>query len=303
MKTNTSTVALKALTFRQKQSIAIAVVSVLLMSLGTIAPQIDFSASNITAGLAVLILLFGVPHGGLDLDLASRRWPLSTNIQKLLFCCAYLAIVAVAIGFWFALPILGLVSFMVLSVWHFGADWTDYVRVAHSRVTAVWVLTIPALLHPQEFLSILEVLMIRGDIAQMYVTVSAFVGLTSSIFLLMVFAKHFQIHFVLEVFSLAMILLYSNILVFFTAYFCLIHSARYLHRYTKHINRDTRAVSQQSSMMLLATIVLGAGLYYATGQIGVSVSIYAWIFIGLFALTVPHMVLVERLFKSESSDD
>jgi Brp/Blh family beta-carotene 15,15'-monooxygenase len=101
----------------------------------------------------------------------------------------------------------------------------------------------------------------------------------------------------LEFISLFILAYFTSPLLYFTLYFCLLHSPRHLSEL--FIAAPTLEHSRMLRMMLiytLATLVLlgGLGWYWAT--LPTSTLILRLIFIGLAAVTVPHMLLIGAAF-------
>ena len=73
--------------------------------------------------LGGFILFFGVPHGALDFDLASRKMPLRTSTGKLGFILLYSLLATICVVLWYFLPAFILCLFLAISIWHFATDW------------------------------------------------------------------------------------------------------------------------------------------------------------------------------------
>jgi beta-carotene 15,15'-dioxygenase len=84
-------------------------------------------------------VLFGLPHGAYDFwilfKVSNTRNRISIKLLSNLLC--YLLIAVSIVGFWYIFPKIALVSFLFLSVWHFGSG--D--AVWENRSTINWILT------------------------------------------------------------------------------------------------------------------------------------------------------------------
>ncbi len=78
---------------------------------------------------------------------------------------------------------------------------------------------------------------------------------------------------------------------FFTLYFCLQHSPRHL----LAVARGERLEHVATAALLLTalTLVLGWGVYQVLPDQGWQQGLLQTLFVGLLALTVPHMILIE----------
>jgi len=88
-------------------------------------------------------------------------------------------------------------------------------------------------------------------------------------------------------------------LLLFTIYFCCLHSLRHFSATIRSIPRAGRALA--IAALLSGVVVLAAGSFLQTvaneGPDALARGLAQTIFIGLAALTVPHMILVDRYNK------
>ena len=77
----------------------------------------------------VLMVIFGVPHGALDGAIIFQAF--STRRRRLVLLLGYLLLSALCVLLWLAAPTLCLAIFLVLSVWHFGHS--DQARAGQVR--------------------------------------------------------------------------------------------------------------------------------------------------------------------------
>lgn len=77
----------------------------------------------------VLMVVFGVPHGALDGAIIFQAF--STPRYRLVLLLGYLMLSAFCVLLWLAAPTLCLAIFLILSVWHFGHS--DQARVGQVR--------------------------------------------------------------------------------------------------------------------------------------------------------------------------
>ena len=250
--------------------------------------------------LGVLIMLFGVPHGALDFDLATRKIPLHTRTQKCGFMFLYSLLASTCVVLWYYLPALMLCVFLAISIWHFAADWELYLPTYLCLLTALWILTLPALLQPEVFINILSMLWISSKEGHFLQWVFSLISVICTLVLLLnwrtLINKGYS--YVFELIAYLLLLTFSHVLVFFTLYFCIIHSASYLMRYYRNITQQKIYLIMQISGIMLLTVILGAGIVFFSQSYGIETHFYTWLFVGLFALTTPHMLLVEKYFKA-----
>ena len=114
-----------------------------------------------TAIAATLILLCGVPHGTLDVEIAATRFGRQERGDKLKITAAYAVCAAAMAVLWAILPSLALVVFLVLSIIHFGADWRAGVDPFFAMMVGWALIALPALAHPAQVATIFETL--TGD--------------------------------------------------------------------------------------------------------------------------------------------
>ena len=68
--------------------------------------------------------LFWLTHGAVD-TLVAHKLKLTKNPFRLAgFLVAYLGLAAVAVAFWLVAPTAALLTFLLISAWHFGGDWS-----------------------------------------------------------------------------------------------------------------------------------------------------------------------------------
>lgn len=76
------------------------------------------SGAGVTLVACLAILMFGLPHGTLDLEIIRTRWH-SPITQMVPLLAVYLALAAAMFGLWQFDPVLALGAFIAVAVVHF----------------------------------------------------------------------------------------------------------------------------------------------------------------------------------------
>ncbi|MBJ3764559.1 Brp/Blh family beta-carotene 15,15'-dioxygenase [Maribius pontilimi] len=263
-----------------------------ILSMGIIQPDLTAQAFILVA----LVAVFGLPHGALDLPIAQKLWPLEGWRGTLRFSTLYLGIAGLVLIFWIIAPGAALVAFLAYSSVHFSADWDD--SPAILRWTGgIATIAAPALFHRHEVMQIFGYLAPPSS-AEPVATGLAALGVAALIGLAGALALRSDLRgrAALEQGTLWVAALSLAPILYFVVYFCALHSVRHM---TEALDwTKDRRTAAWTAVLLSGLTVVAAGvasmLIRASDPISIEDTISKTVFIGLAALTVPHMLLVDR---------
>lgn len=252
--------------------------------------------------LAPLVAVLGLPHGALDLPIAEALWPLDGWRGKLRFALCYLGLAAVVIGLWLVVPGLALLAFLAYSALHFADDWQG--APAPLRWTGgLATVGAPALWHRAEVADLFGHLA-PPPAAGFAADALAIAGAAALLALLaaLILARQCRGRAALEQLMLWAAAMVLAPLVYFMVYFCALHAIRHFTSAITSIERPRRSII--TAVTLSALVVVAATLaafhLHSTRLVAVDEAVLKVVFIGLAALTVPHMILVHRFHHRQA---
>ena len=250
--------------------------------------------------LAPLVAVLGLPHGALDLPIAEALLPLTGWRRKMAFAAGYLGCAGAVIAIWLLAPGAALAMFLGYSALHFSEDWAQaWAPLRWSGGAAT--IGAPALLHHGEVAAIFAVLAPDG-VAGVIADAAALVGVLALVGLVVacLLGAKARGPSALEQAILWIAALALPPLMYFAVYFCALHSVRHFTATMRGIANGRLAMAVAVTLSAMVTLIaLVSLLYGSTGQ-GADMTdrIIRIVFIGLAALTVPHMILVDRFVRT-----
>ncbi|KQV25942.1 Brp/Blh family beta-carotene 15,15'-dioxygenase [Yonghaparkia sp. Root332] len=246
------------------------------------------------AAIAILAALLGIPHGALDPLVARRlglwRGPVGFGVFNLVYTAAAVAV----IGLWLVAPLPSLVLFLVVSAVHFGGDWMRERSPWLRSLAGAALLSLPAFRDEDAVAGLYATL--AGEGARSVAAAQAAIGLPLLVLLLglAVLAARRAPHEAVELGLVALLALTTPPLVFFIVYFCTLHSARHLREGFVEERAQPRRLT--ALVVVAYTVIpLAAAALFLTATAGTASlddQLLRVVFIGLAALTVPHMALI-----------
>lgn len=244
--------------------------------------------------LGIVIALFGLPHGALDPWIAERIGLNNTPQQTFVFNAGYLAIAALVILFWWWFPALSLIVFLSISAWHFSADWVPSLSMPTRLIAGALLLLMPIGFHTEAVEMIFQQLSGTegGKLAVILALPAWLLGTTMALMTAATAWKR-QWQTSLEFLSLTALAYFTPPLLYFTLYFCLLHSPRHLYGvFSAAPTAIHPRLMRMTVVYTLATLLLLGVLWWLWPSLPIDALILKFIFIGLAAVTVPHMVLI-----------
>ena len=256
-----------------------------------------------------LVIIIGLPHGAFDAAISLSMISSKKKITRFTgILLSYLLLAVLVILVWKQFPEISLLIFLIISVMHFGmADFSAYPTklkwphiITHGGIVAILL----PIVNKQEVMQLFSIL-----------TNSEAPLLWNSLTILFVFwfisgilhlheTLRFKHHIInLELFSLILLAYFAPPLVTFAVYFCFIHSRRHFTFVWGQLQQISTKKMIISSAVILSSSswMLGGGLYwYLNLNMTASDAALQTIFIGLAALTVPHMMLIDLVFRPYS---
>lgn len=252
------------------------------------------------AALAPLVALLGVPHGALDHRLAGLLWPLGTPRQHLAFLAGYLGSAAAVLVLWIAAPAAALALFLGYSALHFSDDWRGELPFAGRALAGLAIVAAPAAAHGPEVAAIFSGLAPPGGAAAVASALGrAGEAALPALALLVAIETRRRPALALELASIAAAALLLPPLAYFAVYFCGVHSPRHLLSASAALGLGPARGALAAlpiTLVTLAGAAVAAAVLSARGAAADAVTLKA-VFIGLAALTVPHMILVDRVWQ------
>lgn len=260
--------------------------------------------------LGVAVCLVGVPHGGLD-SVTGKQWlaPLVGGHWSWLFLSGYLAIAALVVLGWIAVPLWTAILFYLVSAWHFGWEddesrsrmrlWNHLVAIASGGLV-IWI---PALCRPLEMRRLLEWIVPTsmptsgGEIVSVAIVLSwIFLPIAVADFGFsvanMVSGKLSPEPRLARNLLLVVLFASTPILLSFGLYFCGWHSIRGLGQLQKEHRMSRRELFFAVLPLSLGAIGMAgiAACFWSSGR-ELSAELSRSLFIGLSAIAVPHLLL------------
>jgi Brp/Blh family beta-carotene 15,15'-monooxygenase len=244
--------------------------------------------------LAALVVVVGLPHGALDPWLAEQAGLAQTKSRAFGFNVLYLLAAAVIVMIWMWLPVLSLAVFLGISAWHFSSDWQCDMGLPPRLAAGVLLLLMPIGFHPDNVAMLFAHLSGPGGhtLAQALALPPwlLMVGMLGLVVLAM-----WQRHWLtaLEYLSLLLLAYVATPLVYFVLYFCALHSLRHLAGLFRRAPAvDRPRMWRMTLTYTVATVGLTAILWLLWSHLPLDTLILKLVFVGLAAVTVPHMILI-----------
>lgn len=270
----------------------------LLAAIGMMAP-VDLAA------LAAVVVI-GLPHGALDGAIAIHLGFARRVVPFLSFLSLYVTLAALVVGAWLLAPTICLFGFLIISMLHFGtgdarhgAGW-----LRSAEITAHGGLVIAGIsqMHRREV-----------DIVFRYLTgqdttllwqgidmLTVIVGLAILICAAQALWYRKWRSTALELGALAVLFALTPPLVGFAVYFCCVHSARHVAGILDSLRREMSRfamINQAAAFTLASWVAGGLAIWWFADASNPQPVVLRVVFIGLAALTVPHMILVDGFFR------
>lgn len=244
--------------------------------------------------LALGVIILGLPHGALDPAIAGRAGLIKSAASLWAFNAAYTGVVLGVIALWWLAPVFSLILFLAVSAWHFAGDWRGTLPLWAQGVGGAGLLLLPIIFHTQEVANIFALL--SGPGGAVVAEILSHLGWWVPLAMLCVagFAlMRQQWSSAMELTALVLIGIFAPPLVFFIIYFCSLHSPRHLR---EHFQRAHKSEHKRLWRMLIvytsATLLLIIPMLWLWSSVSLSESIVRMVFVGLAAVTVPHMMLM-----------
>jgi|TARA_B110000879_G_scaffold184552_1_gene244278 Brp/Blh family beta-carotene 15,15'-monooxygenase len=254
---------------------------------------------DLTTQLLMLVpsvAILGLPHGAFDLPIAKSLWPLNGWRGHARFVLLYIGLAVLLICIWIVFPGPALFAFLIYSGVHFSGDWED------TSGTLRWtggIATVgaPALFHREEVASIFAYLAPEptANFAATLLALSGAGALAFSV-ALVAYQPSLRTRAAVEQGVLWIAAACLAPLVYFIVYFCTLHSVRHFTdaiTFIEHKRQAMRVAVGLSIVTILASFI-GFAIMQKLGADDLKKSVLQIVFIGLAALTVPHMILIDR---------
>ena len=244
-----------------------------------------------------LVLLAGIPHGAADI-LIARRMIRSNYLWLSLFSISYLFIAAFIVVIWFLVPLSSLIMFLIISISHFGLMDTKKTKTLPFRYLRVIIygstpIIIPATFHTIDVNNLFALLIFEEHTVLATFIANLFpIWFLSCVIFFVTGGKSLKYQF-LEILIFAIVLAYLPPLWGFAIYFCLVHSSRHI----LHLLNSLGSLKYNDYVLLLVTVLASIlailiGAFHFTNN-SFDIGIIRATFIGLAALTIPHMLLID----------
>ena len=243
------------------------------------------------------LLLVGLPHGTLDINLLTRYLTQRKKAATVLVFI-YLSLAVAMFVAWATVPIIALVMFLIISVVHFAEDWAEGDNSFFAIGTATALLTLPTLLH----LDLMRVLFVdltgRAAAAQIaaVMLLLAPIALSAALAGLISEYRARRLDTVVTSVTTLSAMLFLPPLLGFALYFCIFHSPRHLVGGLREFQAEAPQLVKRAVVPLtLAAFGIAALVYGALQRGTLGAHAVSAAFVTLSILTVPHM-LVPKIF-------
>jgi Brp/Blh family beta-carotene 15,15'-monooxygenase len=263
--------------------------------------EVQLSQSTQMAALLIAVALTGLPHGALD-PLVARRAKLWRRGSGLLaFSLLYVFIAGAVFYLWIQFPGTTLAILLALSVWHFSGDWRSALPRSLCIAAATAVISAPAFWHRSEVIELFNYL--APAHAQLLASFMYFLTPISLLSLAIVLVRarkktpkvEMSTPLLIELGVLMLAAALLSPLMYFLVYFCLLHSPRHLLAVTKGFERIE--IISYGIIFTLLSLSLALVTFFLLPDTGPDERLAQILFIGLLALTVPHMLITEHAGK------
>lgn len=282
----------------------IKIIATLIVILTCYIPLIDFQ--NIIAIL--MILSIGLLHGACDITLINHKTNNMKNKKKIIFIIFYLLVAFLAFLLVYNLPIIGFISFLLISSYHFGEQHlhekilNSKFRFFHFLIYGFLIFILMIYYNKSFVINVLNQIL---DTNTNNLPFDFFLFL--SLFLIFLFwiidYKRLKFSIIKEILYLILlsILFYSsNLIVSFGVYFVLWHSIPSI---LDQINFLYNEISYRSILLYLKK----SGSYWIISILGLIFLVYYQDFIGedfykfiysfSAAITIPHIFLINNILS------
>ena len=249
---------------------------------------------QVTMIAALFIVIVGVPHGTLDIEIASVRFGKSSVAGKITILSGYLACAAGMAFCWFIAPAIALTLFLIISIVHFGLDWRGGADPFLAMMVGWALIAMPALSHPQEVSDIFALLTgspTGSTISALLACAAAPAALGSLVFAFWAF-KNNERQNAVDVVACMAAAVFLPPLVAFAIFFCGLHSPRHM----AEAMRESAGISAAKKIVIITAVFLlslaiGVLLFFGQNDLQVESGVIRTAFILISILTVPHFVL------------
>ena len=246
--------------------------------------------------LALVILFLGVPHGALDTLYVRHFFRMHSYWAWAAFALAYVGLAAMVVSVWIATPLIFLVSFLGVSAFHFSGDPVVHTPPIFRVIYGGAVIVFPALLHAQEVTALFSMLA-GAEAAAISADALHWTAYPWLLATLLVAARHAKKNVVtsLELLSVSALAIVVSPLLAFSMYFCGMHGLRHILRTRELVeHKSFRHLFHAALPPFLLTLTGAAAGWYFLKDASLDTRVMQLVFVSLAALTVPHMMLVDR---------
>ena len=255
----------------------------------------------------ISIIVFGIPHGGLDAAISRKKGWSATKINTVYFHVFYLILTLLIITLWYFLPLFSLILFLAISAFHFGysdLNSSKDIRIATLISHGGLVPIIIPYFQTDLVLEFFSILSGQENAVTVISIINYLIFPWAGFFLIYTFNVIKNKTYSSSYASLLLIVILAWIfppLVSFSIYFCVIHSPRHIFLILNEMSSQERlrAVKETILYSLIAFLFMFMVGYYLADSYIITDSIIKVVFIGLAALTVPHMILIDYINSSE----
>tara|TARA_B100000900_G_scaffold252753_1_gene215409 strand:+ start:163 stop:978 length:816 start_codon:yes stop_codon:yes gene_type:complete len=256
-----------------------------------------------------LVSFIGVPHGSFDGAVAALLG-FKSKKRFLLFIIGYILISAGVIVFWIFFPLLSLAVFLIMSIVHFGlCDWSSLNVKSHkwslSLTHGMNVVLGIIFFHTYESFEIFKYLSNENFlIFKEYLIYGYIIYITFLIYYCFLAINIKKIRWgLLEMLLVLIVISLFDPLTGFALYFCFIHTFKHI----KAILSDTRKYLTNKKFIFLSTTIFTIltwvggclAIIYLSSNFSFDESFVKTVFVGLAALTLPHMMLVDLFYRKK----